>query len=89
VRATFDVVHLHRIGDCKGRLIVSETGITFDVDNVFETSGNRTRRLFLPNRAAPEDVIDEVRERNRHRSFGLTLKQSFGGSSGTGVAKAD
>ena len=67
----------------------AKTSITFDVDNVFETSGNRTRRLFLPNRAAPEDVIDEVRERNRHLSFGLTLKQSFGGSSGTGVAKAD
>ena len=33
--------------------------------------------------------IDEVRERNRHLSFGLTLKQSFGGSGGTGVAKAD
>jgi hypothetical protein len=67
----------------------AKTSITFDVDNVFETSGNRTRRLFLPNRAAPEDVIDEVRERNRHLSFGLTLKQSFGGSSATGVAKAD
>jgi hypothetical protein len=67
----------------------ARTSITFDVDNAFDTSGNRTRRLFLPNRAAPEDVIDEVRERNRHLSFGLTLKQSFGGSSGTGVAKAD
>jgi hypothetical protein len=67
----------------------AKTSITFNVDNVFETSGNRTRRLFLPNRAAPEDVIDEVRERNRHLSFGLTLKQSFGGSGGTGVAKAD
>jgi hypothetical protein len=33
VRATFDVVHLHRIGNCEGRLSVSETGITFDVDN--------------------------------------------------------
>ena len=64
------------------------TSITFDVDNVFATSGNRSRRLFRPNRADAEDIIDELRERNRHRSFGLTLKQSFGGSvSGSGVAK--
>ena len=38
---------------------------------------------------SPVDVTDEFRERNRHRSFGLTLKQSFGGSSSSGVAKAD
>jgi hypothetical protein len=64
------------------------TSITFDVDNLFATSGNRSRRLFRPNRADAEDIIDELRERNRHRSFGLTLKQSFGGSgSGGGVAK--
>jgi hypothetical protein len=65
------------------------TSITLDVDNMFETSGNRIRTIYLPNRAAPEDVIEETRERNRHLAFSLTLKQSFGGSSGTGVAKAD
>jgi len=66
------------------------TTITFDVDNAFATSGNRKRTLFRPNRADAEEVIDEMRERNRHRSFGLTLKQSFGGSgNGSGVAKAD
>ena len=64
------------------------TSITFDVDNLFATSGNRSRRLFRPNRADAEEIIDELRERNRHRSFGLTLKQSFVGSgSGSGVAK--
>ncbi len=67
----------------------AKTSITLDVDNAFDTSGNRARRLFFPNRATPDDVIDEIRERNRHVSFGLTLKQSFGGSSGTGVAKSD
>jgi hypothetical protein len=60
------------------------TSITLDVDNGFNTSGNRNRLLFFPNRAAPEDIINEFRERNRHPSFGLTLKQSFGGG---GVAK--
>jgi hypothetical protein len=59
------------------------TSITLDVDNALETSGNRDRLLFFPNRAAPVLIIDEVRERNRHLNFGLTLKQSFGG----GVAK--
>ena len=54
------------------------TSVTFDVDNLFETSGNRTRLRFIPNRAVPVTVIDEIRERNRHLSFGVTLKQSLG-----------
>jgi hypothetical protein len=66
----------------------ARTSITFDVDNALETSGNRLRILFDPNRATPETVTREMRERNRHISLGLTLKQSFG-SDGTGVAKAD
>lgn len=57
------------------------TSVTFDVDNLFETSGNRTRLRFFPNRAVPGLVINEVRERNRHLSFGVTLKQSLGGGS--------
>jgi hypothetical protein len=66
------------------------TSLTLDVDNLFSTSGNRSRRLFRPNRADADEIIDELRERNRHRSFGLTLKQSFGGGgSSGGVAKAD
>ena len=64
------------------------TAITFDVDNLFETSGNRERLLFRPNRAEPLAVYDENRERNRHRSFGITLQQSLGGG-GTKVAKAN
>jgi hypothetical protein len=63
------------------------TAITLDVDNALDTSGNRERLLFFPNRADTDLSIREFRERNRHLSFGLTLKQSFGG--GTGVAKTD
>jgi hypothetical protein len=66
----------------------SNTAITFDVDNLFNTSGNRDRLLFRPDRAHPTFVFDEFRERNRHLSFGVTLKQSFGASGGTKVAKA-
>jgi outer membrane receptor protein involved in Fe transport len=57
----------------------ARTSITLDVDNAINTSGNRDRLLFFPNRAQPEQVIDEFRERNRHLNIGLTIKQSFGG----------
>ena len=58
------------------------TTVTLDLDNAFDTSGNRHRLIFRPNRANPITVIDEFRERNRHLNFGLTLKQTFGGSGG-------
>jgi hypothetical protein len=61
------------------------TSLTLDVDNALDTSGNRDRLLFRPNRLTPLLVQDEFRRRDRHLSFGLTLKQSFGG--GAGVAK--
>ena len=67
---------------------MANTAITLDIDNVFETSGDRDRLRFFPNRATPDLVIDEFRERNRHKSFGITLKQSFGGGGGTTVAKS-
>ena len=63
------------------------TSITFDVDNLFDTGATRERTYFFPNRSNPNPGEFEVRERNRHRSFGLTLKQSFG--SGGGVAKTN
>jgi hypothetical protein len=63
----------------------ARTAITLDVDNLFDTGGSRERRLFLPNRRAPTKVQDELRERNRHVSLGLTLKRSFG--RGAGVPK--
>lgn len=54
--------------------------ITLDVDNAFNTTGNRNRLIFSPNRATPEFVFNEFRERNRHLNFGLTIKRSFGGA---------
>ena len=62
------------------------TAITFDVDNLLDTHGARHRLIFSPNRAAPEDAVSEFRDRNRHRSFGVTLKQSFGGASAAPAA---
>jgi hypothetical protein len=64
------------------------TTITLDLDNAFDTSGERNRLLFDPHRGAADPVIiNEFRERNRHLNFGLTLKQAFGGGGG-GVAPA-
>ena len=62
------------------------TSITLDVDNALNTSGNRNRLLFFPNRAVPTFIVNEFRERNRHLNFGLTLKRSFGGGGATKVA---
>ncbi len=64
------------------------TTITLDLDNALDTSGNRNRILFRPNRALPTQVIDEFRERDRHLNFGLTLKQTFGGGNGNGSGVA-
>ena len=58
--------------------------MTLNVDHTF---GKRNRLLFRPNRAEPDTVINEFRERDQHISIGLTLKQTFGGGSGTKVAK--
>jgi outer membrane receptor protein involved in Fe transport len=59
----------------------ARTSIRFDAGNVLNTHAARSRLLFDPNRLQGEAVINEFRDRNRHRSFGITLKQSFGGGS--------
>lgn len=60
--------------------------ITLDVDNALNTSGNRNRLIFVPDRATPGLVFNEFRERNRHLNFGLTIKRSFGGGNGAAAA---
>ena len=64
------------------------TSITLDLDNALDTSGNRRRILFDPNRLEPKDIEDEFRERNRHLNFGLTVKQTFGGGAAKPAAAA-
>ena len=64
----------------------ARTAINFSVDNALSTHAARNRILFRPNRADPDFVFDEFRDRNRHRSFQITLKQSFGGAGGAKVA---
>ena len=62
------------------------TAINFSIDNALSTHAARDRLLFFPNRAQGSPAIDEYRDRNRHRSFQITLKQSFGGATSTKVA---
>jgi hypothetical protein len=62
-----------------------QTAIRFDADNVLNTHAARNRLIFRPNRLDPDFVVNEFRDRNRHRGFWVTLKQSFGGG---GVAKS-
>jgi hypothetical protein len=62
------------------------TAINFSIDNALSTHAARDRLIFFPNRAQGGPAIEEYRDRNRHRSFQITLKQSFGGASGTKIA---
>ena len=64
-----------------------KTAITLDVDNMFNTHAYRERVIFSPNRSAAQPLTVELRERSRHVNLGLTLKQSFGGGGGSGVAQ--
>ena len=67
----------------------SRTSVTLDLDNAFQTSGNRERIRFFEDRADPDPfVINEFRERNRHWNFGLTIKRTFGGGGSKAVAAA-
>jgi hypothetical protein len=65
------------------------TAINFFVDNLLDTHAARDRILFSPDRAHPTSVLEEFRDRDRHPAFQITLKQSFGGTTGTKVASRD
>jgi hypothetical protein len=65
------------------------TTIRLDIDNLLNTTANRILLRFTPNRAFPEEIVNEDRVRNRHLSFGLTLKQAFDHGGGTQVAKSN
>jgi hypothetical protein len=56
----------------------SSTSVTLNADHTF---GKRVRLLSFPNRAQPDFNFHEFRERDRHITIGLTIKQTFGSSS--------
>lgn len=63
----------------------TRTSLRLGIDNLLNTHAARDRLIFDPNRAQGSAVVEEFRDRNRHRAIGITLKQSFGGAGG--VAK--
>jgi hypothetical protein len=62
------------------------TSVTINADHTF---GKRIRLLSFPNRAQPDFNFREFRERDRHLTFGVTVKQTFGGGGASGVASAN
>lgn len=62
----------------------AQTTVTFDIDNLFSTHGQRERIFYTPNRTTPDPDEREFRDRNFHRVFGLTVRRSFGGANGAG-----
>jgi hypothetical protein len=60
----------------------SRTTVRLDADNVLDTRAERERILHRPNRTSLHPQFVELRERNMHVSFGLSVKRSFGGGAG-------
>ena len=54
-----------------------KTTVTFDVDNLLATQVVRQRIFSFPSRAMDPSEL-EIRERNVHRTFAITVKQTFG-----------
>jgi hypothetical protein len=66
----------------------ARTTLTLDVDNLLNTTSQRYRTFFDPNRRDGPAVADEQRVRNKHLVFSLTAKQSFGGGGAKASAAA-
>lgn len=55
------------------------TTVRLDANNIFDTNATADRLLYRPNRTIDEPMFQEIRERNIHVTFGLSVKRSFGG----------
>ena len=51
--------------------------VRLDLDNLFQTAGQRERLFFTPNRSAPLPDTREFRDRNSHLSVALSLRRGF------------
>jgi hypothetical protein len=54
------------------------TTVRLDLDNALDGSGARRRFFFDPNRSNPAPFREEVRERNNHLTFTLSVRRGFG-----------
>lgn len=56
------------------------TMIRLDVENLTDTTGERNRDFFDPDRSVPLPFANEYRLRNQHVIFTLSIRRGFGGS---------
>ena len=56
------------------------TTLRVDVDNAFDSTGNRRRFFYDPNRSTPLPYEEEYRSRANHLTVTLTLRRGFGGA---------
>jgi hypothetical protein len=56
----------------------AKTTVTLGLDNALDTTGERGRTFFIPDRRTPDPSSFEFRERNRHIIPYITLKRNFG-----------
>ena len=79
VRSSFDVVHLHRVGSCRGRLVVSRDGVAFVPA---EKTGNDTFALkhaeFLHTFAGSTLTIKSATRTYRFMAAGAKDHESLG-----------
>ncbi|HUQ13656.1 MAG TPA: hypothetical protein VM055_05200 [Novosphingobium sp.] len=54
------------------------TTLRLDLDNALDSTGNRRRFFFDPNRSAPTPFAEEYRSRANHLQLTLTLRRGFG-----------
>lgn len=55
-----------------------KTTVTLGLDNALDTTGERRRTFFAPDRRSPNPILFEERIRNRHVIPYITLKRNFG-----------
>lgn len=56
----------------------AKTTVTLGLDNALDTTGERRRTFFAPDRRSPNPILFEERIRNRHVIPYITLKRNFG-----------
>ncbi|HNN56220.1 MAG TPA: hypothetical protein PKG84_07755, partial [Novosphingobium sp.] len=55
------------------------TTLRLDIDNAFDTAGQRYREFYVPNRSALTPTFTEFRHRDAHVALTFSITRSFGG----------
>lgn len=57
-----------------------KTTMRVDVENAFDTAGQRFREFFTPDRASPDPFANEFRNREAHVAVTFSVNRTFGGT---------